>query len=51
MDLTLLDMATGREADMGSPFDYFSEVSHPDSALRAEKMKAKADSYVAANGK
>ena len=30
VDLTLLDMATGREADMGSPFDLFSEVSHPD---------------------
>ena len=30
IDLTLLDMKTGREVDMGSPFDYFSEVSHPD---------------------
>ncbi|MBQ4249211.1 MAG: peptidase M15, partial [Clostridia bacterium] len=30
VDLTLLDMATGKEADMGSPFDFFSEVSHPD---------------------
>ncbi len=30
VDLTLLDMATGKEIDMGSPFDYFSEVSHPD---------------------
>ena len=30
VDLTLLDMATGREVDMGSPFDLFSEVSHPD---------------------
>ena len=30
VDLTLLDMATGKEADMGSPFDLFSEVSHPD---------------------
>ncbi|MBE6741400.1 MAG: peptidase M15 [Ruminococcaceae bacterium] len=30
IDLTLLDMATGKELDMGSPFDYFSEVSHPD---------------------
>ena len=29
-DLTLLDMATGKEVDMGSPFDFFSEVSHPD---------------------
>lgn len=30
VDLTLLEMATGKEVDMGSPFDYFSEVSHPD---------------------
>ncbi len=30
IDLTLLDMRTGREVDMGSPFDMFSEVSHPD---------------------
>ncbi len=30
IDLTLLDMATGKELDMGSPFDYFSERSHPD---------------------
>lgn len=30
VDLTLLDMATGKEVDMGSPFDYFGELSHPD---------------------
>ena len=30
IDLTLLDMNTGKELDMGSPFDLFSEVSHPD---------------------
>ena len=30
VDLTLLDMKTGKEVDMGSPFDYFSEASHPD---------------------
>lgn len=30
IDLTLLDMKTGQEVDMGSPFDLFSEVSHPD---------------------
>lgn len=29
IDLTLLDMATGKELDMGSPFDYFGEASHP----------------------
>ena len=30
VDVTLLDMQTGKELDMGSPFDLFSEVSHPD---------------------
>ena len=30
VDLTLLDMKTGKELDMGSPFDLFSPISHPD---------------------
>ena len=30
VDLTLLDMATGKELDMGGPFDFFGELSHPD---------------------
>ena len=30
VDLTLLDMSTGKELDMGSPFDWFGEESHPD---------------------
>jgi D-alanyl-D-alanine dipeptidase len=30
IDLTLFDMKTGRELDMGGPFDLFSVVSHPD---------------------
>ncbi|MBR0162388.1 MAG: M15 family metallopeptidase [Oscillospiraceae bacterium] len=30
VDLTLLDMQTGKEVDMGSPFDFFGEISHPD---------------------
>ena len=30
VDLTLFDMKTGKELDMGSPFDLFSEASHPD---------------------
>ena len=29
IDLTLFDMATGHEVDMGSPFDLFDESSHP----------------------
>ena len=31
IDLTLFDMKCGRELDMGSPFDLFDELSHPDS--------------------
>lgn len=30
VDLTLLSMATGKEVDMGGPFDFFGELSHPD---------------------
>ena len=38
VDLTLLDMRTGKELDMGSPFDLFSEISHPDSTLVTEEQ-------------
>ena len=40
VDLTLLDMSTGREADMGTPFDWFSEQSHPDSAAVTDEQRA-----------
>ena len=30
VDLTLFDMKTGKEVDMGGPFDYFSPLSHSD---------------------
>ena len=30
VDLTLFDMSTEREVDMGGTFDYFGELSHPD---------------------
>jgi len=40
VDLTLLDMSTGREVDMGSPFDLFSERSHPDSRAVTEEQYA-----------
>ena len=40
VDLTLLDMRTGKEVDMGSPFDLFSEVSHPDSRLVTDEQYA-----------
>ena len=32
VDLTLLDEKTGKLLDMGGPFDYFGELSHPDYA-------------------
>ena len=38
VDLTLFDMKTGQELDMGSPFDLFSEVSHPDSKAVTEEQ-------------
>ena len=38
VDLTLLDMATGKEVDMGSPFDYFGERSHPTSKSVTEEQ-------------
>ena len=40
VDLTLLDMATGKELDMGSPFDLFSEISHPDSRQVTDEQYA-----------
>ena len=30
VDLTLFDMKTGKEVDMGGTFDWFGEESHPD---------------------
>ena len=38
IDLTLFDMKTGREVDMGSPFDMFSEISHPGSRAVTEEQ-------------
>ena len=38
IDLTLLDMKTGKELDMGSPFDLFSEISHPDNREVTEEQ-------------
>ena len=38
VDLTLFDMKTGQELDMGSPFDLFSEISHPDSREVTEEQ-------------
>lgn len=30
VDLTIVDVKTGKEVDMGGTFDYFGERSHPD---------------------
>lgn len=38
IDLTLLDMKMGKEVDMGSPFDFFGEVSHPDCKAITEEQ-------------
>lgn len=32
IDLSLVDLRTGRELDMGGPFDYFGDLSHADYA-------------------
>ena len=29
VDLTIVDLKTGKELDMGSPYDFFGEISHP----------------------
>ena len=39
VDLTLIDAVTGKELDMGSPFDWFGIESHPDyTNLTAEQL-------------
>ena len=38
VDLTLVDMNTGKELDMGSPFDFFGKISHPDFKGVSEKQ-------------
>ena len=40
VDLTLLDMAKGKALDMGSPFDLFSGISHPDSRQVTDEQYA-----------
>ena len=40
VDLTLFDMRTGKEADMGGTFDYFGELSHPDYSAITEEQYA-----------
>ena len=40
VDLTLFDMSSGRELDMGSPFDLFDPISHPDNREITEEQYA-----------
>lgn len=40
VDLTLLDMQSGKEVDMGGVFDYFGELSHPDFDGITDEQKA-----------
>ena len=39
VDLTLIDAATGKELDMGSPFDWFGTESHPDYCGNPETLE------------
>ena len=39
-DLTIVRLATGEELDMGSPWDFFGEISHHDSPLVDDKAAA-----------
>jgi D-alanyl-D-alanine dipeptidase len=40
VDLTLIELATGEEVDMGSPFDFFDPVSWPSSTAVPESARA-----------
>jgi D-alanyl-D-alanine dipeptidase len=40
VDLTLVHLATGAELDMGSPFDLFDPISHPDAPNLAPAAQA-----------
>lgn len=40
LDLTIVDIETGEELDMGSPWDFFGEISHHDSPLVGEQATA-----------
>ena len=39
VDLTLIDAATGKELEMGSPFDWFGVESHPDYEFPTDIMQ------------
>jgi D-alanyl-D-alanine dipeptidase len=43
VDLTIVNLATAAELDMGSPWDFFGEISHHDSPLVDESATANRD--------
>ena len=40
LDLTVVDLESGAELDMGSPWDFFGDISHHDSSLVDEEATA-----------
>lgn len=40
VDLTIVELASGTELDMGSPFDFFGPISWPDSTLVSPSQRA-----------
>ena len=38
VDITLFDMKLGKDVDMGSPFDFLGDISHPDSSKVTKKQ-------------
>lgn len=40
IDMTLVDMNSGKEIDVGSPFDFFGEISHHDTQQITAKQRA-----------
>lgn len=43
LDLTIVDLETGAELDMGSPWDFFGDISHHDSPLVDEEARLNRD--------
>ena len=48
VDLTLVDMATGKEVDMGGVFDWFGLESHPDCGGNPETMEYRPNDTITA---
>ncbi|NVK52813.1 MAG: M15 family metallopeptidase [Flavobacteriaceae bacterium] len=40
VDLTIIDLSSGKELDMGSPYDFFGEISHPHYKNLTKKQRA-----------